>query len=457
MTRQWLQVVQFVHPGFEYHRAEHVGGRTQRSGVMPWKPGRSQHDRKFMLTPGSLFDPDAGEDHTSVPVGFWGEWEGPSVFWRVDSPGRPLPTIVHAPFRPAHWPTASVQNTDPMVFGDAFIYSNCLQAAYRSLRTLGPGSMVLFGRYARTNARPSFSLDTCLVIEHVETLAPAPVHPGRYGNDLLTDAVLGPLFTEGADRDLSVYFGPRRSPDGAGPFSFFPARLAVDSPPLFARPELSPTGALDGVISPGNMQGIKVTSQLSITDRDAVWAEIVAQVHRQGCGLGHHAAPPPLLEPHLAESAARNAPMPLIGTSVGEERTTSGRESVTCEAVDLVNGFVPVGTTVDGPSGLERVLAHWAEESNQARVGDVGGFGGSPVLIVRMGGEEFVLNRDTKRAAVLAFLAAASTAGGADKLRWHVPANKRGTITRVTYRSDDEPTPGWYAYLRTPAPEPREL
>jgi len=270
MTRQSLQVVQFVHPGFEYHRAEHVGGRTQRSGVMPWKLGRSRHDRKFMLTCGSLFDPGTGEDQPAVPLGFWGEWEGPSVFWRVDSPGRPLPRIVHAPFRPASWPTTPVQNTDPMVFGDAFIYSNCLQGTYRSLRTLSPGSMVLFGRFARTNGRPSFSLDTCLVIERMQTLAPAPIDPGNYGDDLLTDAVLGPLFAEGADRALSVYFGRRRPPDGPGPYSFFPARLAVDSPPLFARPELSPAGALDGVISPGNMQGIKVTSHLSITDRDAI-------------------------------------------------------------------------------------------------------------------------------------------------------------------------------------------
>jgi hypothetical protein len=311
VTGQAMQVVQFVHPGFEYHRAEHVRGRNTRSGVMPWKPGRSQHDRKFMLTRGSLFDPGAGEDHRSAPLCFWGEWEGPSVFWRVDSPGKPLPRIVHAPYRPASWPTAPVQNTDPMVFGEAFIYSNCLQGAYRSLRTLSPGSIVLFGRYARTQGRPSFSLDTCLVIDRVQTLTPAPVEPNSYGGDLLTDAVLGPLFTEDVEGDLSVYFGRRRPLGGAGPFSFFPARLVVDAPPMFARPELSPAGVLDGVISPGNMQGIKLTSQLSVADRDAIWAEIVAQVHRQGCGLGHYATPPPLLEPHAAESAALLAPAVL--------------------------------------------------------------------------------------------------------------------------------------------------
>ena len=68
--------------------------------------------------------------------------------------------------------------------------------------------------------------------------------------------------------------------------------------------------------------------------------------------------------------------------------------------VGLVHGHVPVGTTVQGPSELQHVLAHWAEASNQATVGDVGAFGGSPVLIVRIGRDEFVLNRDTKREAV---------------------------------------------------------
>ena len=34
---QNLQIVQFVDPGFEYHRTEHVGPRLQASGVMAWK------------------------------------------------------------------------------------------------------------------------------------------------------------------------------------------------------------------------------------------------------------------------------------------------------------------------------------------------------------------------------------------------------------------------------------
>lgn len=311
MNMQGFQVIQFVHPGFEYHRREHVGKRQTLSGVMEWKPGKEPHDRKFMLTGGSLFDGNIWRDQQDVPIGFWGEWEGPSVFWRVKSPGKPLPKIVHAPFRPARPPTHSVQNTDPMVFGDAFIYSNCLQAPYASLRTLNPGSIVLFGRYGRVNGQHSFSLDTCLVIDRFQILAPVPPDPETYGRNLLMDAVLTPLHTEGADLDLTVYFGNRRSPDSESPFSFFPARLMDDSPPLFARPELRPTGALETVINPAKMQGIKVTSQLTPTDRDAIWAEVVQQVTRQDCGLGFHAYTPPILEPGQAESASRRNPAPL--------------------------------------------------------------------------------------------------------------------------------------------------
>jgi hypothetical protein len=306
-----MSVVQFVHPGFEYHCTEHVGRKNRRSGVMAWKSGNSLHDRKFMLTPGSMYDPATQRDHTLVPLGFWGEWEGPSVYWRVDSPGKPLPSIVHAPFRPAHWPVEPVQNTDPMIFGDSFVYSNCLQCTYRSMRTLSRGSIVLFGRYGRAAGRPSFSLDTCLVVEQIHTLPPVPIGTRHLGRDLLTDAVLSPLHSEGIENDLTVYFGRCRSAVPAHPFSFFPAQLIDESLPLFPRPELRPVGALQDVINPGNMQGIKTTSHLDVLDRDAIWAEIVRQVNRQGCGLGYYAAPPPVIEQHMIDTAAAHLPAPI--------------------------------------------------------------------------------------------------------------------------------------------------
>jgi hypothetical protein len=126
-------------------------------------------------------------------------------------------------------------------------------------------------------------------------------------------------------------------------------------------------------------------------------------------------------------------------------------------ALDLEQGFVPVGTRVGGLAELEDLLSRWYGRSQQATVGAVGAFGGSPVIIVSAPSGEFVLNRDTKRAAVEAFLSASRRAGGAANLSWRVTANNRGTINRVSYLRDDSATPGWYAYLRKPATKPRDL
>ncbi len=295
MAEGALQVVQFIHPGFEYGRREHVGPRAQRSGVMPWKPGRSAHDRKFMVSSASIADPASGQDHEDMPIGFWGEWEGPSIFWKIDSTGKPLPRVVHAPFRPVAPPSGPVQNTDPMVFGGAFVYSNCMQAHYRVLQSLNPGSIVLFGRYSRVDGVPAFGLDTCLVVDRMQRITPVPFEDDAYGRDLVDDVIVRPLFTEGARDDLSVYFGRGKGADSA-PFSFFPAQLMNgDDPPIFARPELRPTGALEGIVVAGNMQGIKATWNLQPDRVAAIWREVVAQVAQQGRGLGHRAAEPPIL------------------------------------------------------------------------------------------------------------------------------------------------------------------
>lgn len=123
----------------------------------------------------------------------------------------------------------------------------------------------------------------------------------------------------------------------------------------------------------------------------------------------------------------------------------------------LEDGHIPLGTRLEGAAALERSLSHWMMTSRRPTVGDVGAFGGSPVIVASIGGTSLVLNRDTKRAAVQAFLVAAASAGGAEELDWHVVANARGVLNRVTYRSDDEPTPGWYAYTPEPLPSPRAL
>jgi hypothetical protein len=197
-----------------------------------------------------------------------------------------------------------------MVFGDAFVYSNCLQRAYASLRSLATGSIILFGRHSRVAHRPAFSLDTCLVVDRVEELEPVPFDPARYGENILDDAVLGPLCSEEAADAFAVYFGKTRTEDERSSFSFFPARLLDDPNRVFARPQLVPTGSLNRVISSENMQGIK-SATVSPARRDAIWQEVVCQVVEQDCALGYRATTPPLLDDGAANSAALRAPAPL--------------------------------------------------------------------------------------------------------------------------------------------------
>lgn len=124
---------------------------------------------------------------------------------------------------------------------------------------------------------------------------------------------------------------------------------------------------------------------------------------------------------------------------------------------ELVDGFVPAVVEVTGLGQLERLLASWLQTSDRPTVGAAGSRPGSPIIRVTSGSDKFDINRDTKRQAVREFLKAATLAGGAVNLPWHVVANERGRLNRVSYRADDQPTPGWYAYLTHVANRPRPL
>jgi hypothetical protein len=90
-----------------------------------------------------------------------------------------------------------------------------------------------------------------------------------------------------------------------------PALPAPAQPPLFARPLLSPVGGLAGIVSPAKNQGIKVARGVSRSQRDAIWREVARQVVEQGCVLGYHLLPPPLLSESQARAAASRTVAPL--------------------------------------------------------------------------------------------------------------------------------------------------
>ena len=104
---------------------------------------------------------------TGVVV-FWGEWEPESEGEPIASTGPDGPRWIHRPYyvRPTSYP-GDLQNTDPFVFGDRFLYTLCRQTKPISgharptfLRDLAPGSLILFGSLKGGD----FVLDTALVV-----------------------------------------------------------------------------------------------------------------------------------------------------------------------------------------------------------------------------------------------------------------------------------------------------
>src|SRR5450759_1044192 len=111
--------VQFIHPGSEH---------GLHGGLKPWNTG--EHRRKFLQERGSyLKTPDAAAQTGELV--FWGEWEPESEGKKIVSPLPDGPCWVHRPYyvRPESYRgdgsclrSGGLQNTDPFVFGDRFLY-----------------------------------------------------------------------------------------------------------------------------------------------------------------------------------------------------------------------------------------------------------------------------------------------------------------------------------------------
>ena len=106
--------VQFPHPGREHRPA----GKE-----MPWNTG--EHARKFLVSQ-AVFVEDGRVESGSI--GFWGEWEPQSrVVAEFRGRAPQAPRYVHEPYLQVPTDEGQGQNTDPLVFGDCFRYSNCRQ------------------------------------------------------------------------------------------------------------------------------------------------------------------------------------------------------------------------------------------------------------------------------------------------------------------------------------------
>ena len=205
-----LCVVQFPHPKDE---ATPTRQQQKNSPIFyPWNCS-GRHKRKFMKAVGQIVDSN-NQLSAKQDLLFWGEWEPTSIAEQITqwSGNGVQPQWLHIPYLkipnsiippgaqanggaggfpgeeeiygaganscggcspqpgPNNYPNDL--NTDPLVFGNYFIYSNCRQIKNYSgkliptqLAFLQQGSIILFGsKLTDTNGIPYFALDTVFVV-----------------------------------------------------------------------------------------------------------------------------------------------------------------------------------------------------------------------------------------------------------------------------------------------------
>lgn len=208
-------LVQFIHPGSEHG----IHGRLK-----PWNT--DEHRRKFLRVRGSYVEAVDAAPKTGELV-FWGEWEPESEGDSIPSPVPDGPRWVHRPYyvRPTSYRRVgrlkrgrdvclpgNLQNTDPFVFGDRFLYTLCRQTkpirGHRQptfLRDLAPGSLVLFGSLKRGE----FVLDTALVVAEglLHDFRTWPTVLAARISETYADVTMRPTYQTARPHELRLYCG----------------------------------------------------------------------------------------------------------------------------------------------------------------------------------------------------------------------------------------------------------
>lgn len=274
---QVLGVIQFPHPGGE-HRVD-VNGHTQ------WNAG--DHRRKFIRANGRILDDRIGGTHEG-PLVCWAEWEAPStLIKRLEQKPHHPRTVVEPVFSGSIPSEGKVQNTDPYIFGDHFLYTYCKQvqpARWNStvLANLAPGTLILFGSHLGGR----FVLDTVFVVGDYITHS-----RDNWQQELASEVssvyrsvTLEPMYADPIPSGVTfrLYRGATLEHPANGIFSFVPCLPVYDGEiPSFARPTIY----LDGIITPRLTQQWK-TTHLDHSAIAEVWKEVTRQVKEQGLMLG---------------------------------------------------------------------------------------------------------------------------------------------------------------------------
>ena len=299
--------VQFPHPGGE-HKPDgdrKIGwNKTYRNNKL------NPHKRKFMQFQGKWADENGNEHPAKLRA--WGEWEPESkIICKFDrEDGRPHhPRYLWKPYWVRKDNYRCLHNTDPFIFGDSFLYSNCGQPAEskKALKHLDVGSVIAFGSGKKIDGKWKWMLDTVFVVRGsccYDPLNPRQMLEGKVPDEFL-EVTAGPQVASTKDlregsasaacapksEQLRLYWGATPDNPVDEMFSFFPA-VPADRESSFARPVIDLKDAK--VLNPSNLQSPKGAGRCRKPEElRRVWKSLVEQVHKRDLVLGSHAEMPP--------------------------------------------------------------------------------------------------------------------------------------------------------------------
>ena len=275
--------VQFSHPGRE-HEPDLGGGKG-------WNTYASPHARKFMEFRGSWTEEDGSVRSSSLRA--WGEWEAESgLVCKLNQPSKSslYPRYLWCPYYIPKDNYERLHNTDPFIFGDRFLYSNCKQRKVSGLAHLGRGSVIAFGSGRKIAGERRWLLDTVLVVADSLEYAAAEAH------QVLADAapeafltVTGGPIVDNEKASFRLYMGATPNDPIDGMFSFFPA-MPAEGDVGFPRPLIDLQSQYFNPRSwqtPKGLRRERTSEELCV-----IWKSLVGQVRKAGLVLGTHAIPP---------------------------------------------------------------------------------------------------------------------------------------------------------------------
>ena len=183
-----------------------------------------------------------------------------------------------------------LHNTDPFIFGDRFLYSNCKQQTNSRLARLGRGSVIAFGSGRTIAHERKWALDTVLVVADSFTYAAPDARQAlAHAAPEAFLAVTGDPIADNGKGLFRLYRGATPDDPVEGMFSCLPCNACARRhrlPATADRPS-------QGILQPKELAGPEgSTARMHERGTASAWESVAAQVREAGLVLGTYAALP---------------------------------------------------------------------------------------------------------------------------------------------------------------------